>query len=129
MRHHTKDVLEKSKDMAYIPKNKPLPIEQGIEPCPEYEKIWIGRNAAANSTVFYDHQTGNDDIEYIRRDIVKVLTEAEGDNGYGKGVRYAIDTIEEALLAEVLPLFMHGGEADEVIAKLEESLLKKGISV
>ena len=129
MRRHTKDVLERNKDMAYIPKNKPLPIEHGIEPCPKYEKIWIGRNSAANVSVFYGHKVGNDDVEYIRRDIVKVLTEAEGDNGYGKGMRYAVETVEEALLSEVLPLFMHGGEADEVIAKLEESLLKKGISV
>ena len=72
-------------------------------------------------------------IKGERRDEVvsqfMLLAEAEGDNGYGKGVRYAVETVEEALLSEVLPLFMHGGEAGEVIAKLEESLLKKGISV
>lgn len=36
-----------------------------------------------------------------------------------------IDEIEEALLSEVLPCFMHGGEADEVVAKLDEVLSKK----
>ena len=35
------------------------------------------------------------------------------------------DQIEEALLSEVLPCFMHGGEADEVVAKLDEVLKQK----
>lgn len=36
-----------------------------------------------------------------------------------------IEEIKEALLSEVLPCFMHGGEADEVVAKLDEVLNKK----
>lgn len=36
-----------------------------------------------------------------------------------------IEEINEALLSEVLPCFMHGGEADEVVAKLEEVLSEK----
>jgi BMFP domain-containing protein YqiC len=36
-----------------------------------------------------------------------------------------IEEIKEALLSEVLPCFMHGGEADEVIAKLDEVLNQK----
>jgi len=32
------------------------------------------------------------------------------------------EQINEALLSEVLPCFMHGGEADEVVAKLDEVL-------
>ena len=35
------------------------------------------------------------------------------------------EQIKEALLSEVLPCFMHGGEADEIVAKLEEVLNKK----
>ena len=35
------------------------------------------------------------------------------------------EQIEEALLSEVLPYFMHGGEADEVVAKLDEVLNQK----
>jgi hypothetical protein len=35
------------------------------------------------------------------------------------------EQINEVLLSEVLPCFMHGGEADEVVAKLEEVLNKK----
>ena len=38
-----------------------------------------------------------------------------------------IEEIKEALLSEVLPCFMHGGEADEVVAKLDEVLNKKKI--
>ena len=41
------------------------------------------------------------------------------------GMRLQEEQIEEALLSEVLPCFMHGGEADEVVAKLEEVLNKK----
>ena len=33
--------------------------------------------------------------------------------------------IKEALLSEVLPCFMHGGEADEVVAMLGEKLNKR----
>lgn len=32
------------------------------------------------------------------------------------------EQIKEVLLSEVLPYFMHGGEADEVVAKLDEVL-------
>ena len=35
------------------------------------------------------------------------------------------EQINEVLLSEVLPCFMHGGEADEVVAKLEEVLNQK----
>ena len=35
------------------------------------------------------------------------------------------EQINEALLSEVLPCFMHGGEADEVVAKLDELLNQK----
>ena len=54
--------------MAYIPKKKQPAIEAGIEPNPVLDKIWIGRNSAPNSSVFYGHQVGNDDIEYVRKD-------------------------------------------------------------
>ena len=36
-----------------------------------------------------------------------------------------LDIVKDKLLSEVLPYFMHGGEADEVIAKLEEVMYKK----
>ena len=35
-----------------------------------------------------------------------------------------IDKVKALLLSEVLPCFMHGGEADEVVAMLDEKLLK-----
>lgn len=41
------------------------------------------------------------------------------------GIRLQKEQIEEALLSEVLPCFMHGGEADEVVAKLDEVLNQK----
>ena len=47
------------------------------------------------------------------------------DHAYFAGRTKTIDEIKEALLSEVLPCFMHGGEADEVVAKLDEVLNKK----
>jgi hypothetical protein len=41
------------------------------------------------------------------------------------GANWKEEQIEEVLLSEVLPCFMHGGEADEVMAKLDEVLNKK----
>lgn len=35
-----------------------------------------------------------------------------------------IDKVKKLLLSEVLPCFMHGGEADEVVAMMDEKLLK-----
>lgn len=48
----------------------------------------------------------------------KVLT-------YKHGFNDCKEHINEALLSEVLPCFMHGGEADEVVAKLDEVLNQK----
>lgn len=47
------------------------------------------------------------------------------DHAYFSGRTKTIDEIKEALLSEVLPCFMHGGEADEVVAKLDEVLNQK----
>lgn len=41
------------------------------------------------------------------------------------GANWKEEQIEEVLLSEVLPCFMHDGEADEVMAKLDEVLSKK----
>ena len=42
-----------------------------------------------------------------------------------KPAEWSEETVKEALLSEVLPCFMHGGEADEVVAKLDEVMNKK----
>lgn len=85
------------------------------------EKIYVFDNPVLDFSLLGENMHESD-VEYIRADVVKVLTEAEGDNGYGKGCEYTRERIKEALLSEVLPCFMHGGEADEVVAKLEEVL-------
>jgi len=36
----------------------------------------------------------------------------------------AIEKVKELLLSEVLPCFMHGGEADEVVAMLDYKIMK-----
>jgi len=45
--------------------------------------------------------------------------------GVMDGAMWQKKQIEEVLLSEVLPCFMHGGEADEVVAKLDEVLNQK----
>ena len=70
----------------------------------------------------------SDDLgEYIN-ELSKQFTEVS----FAKLSRIAVrvakwqkEQIEEALLSEVLPCFMHGGEADEVVAKLDEVLKQK----
>ena len=44
---------------------------------------------------------------------------------YITGAKWQFERVKEALLSEVLPCFMHGGEADEVVAKLDEVLNQK----
>ena len=88
------------------------------------EKIYVFDNPVFDFSKLGEKQK-DDDVEYVRADVVKVLIEAEGDNGYGKGCEYTRERIKEALLSEVLPCFMHGGEADEVVAKLDEVLNQK----
>ena len=44
---------------------------------------------------------------------------------YITGAKWLFERVKEALLSEVLPCFMHGGEADEVVAKLDEVLNQK----
>ena len=51
--------------------------------------------------------------------------ELAGDLAYFAGRTKTIDEIKEKLLSEVLPCFMHGGEADEAVAKLDEVLNQK----
>ena len=41
------------------------------------------------------------------------------------GAKWQFEKSNEVLLSEVLPCFMHGGEADEVVAKLDEVLNQK----
>ena len=57
-----------------------------------------------------------DGYEYV------VISDAE--ECFKAGAKWQKEQIEEALLSEVLPCFMHGGEADEVVAKLDEVLNK-----
>ncbi len=46
-------------------------------------------------------------------------------NAFKAGAEWKFERVKEALLSEVLPCFMHGGEADEVVAKLDEVLNQK----
>lgn len=58
------------------------------------ERIYIFDNPILDFSKL-SQKHNNDDVEYIRKDIVKVLIEAEGDNGYGKGCEYTREQIIE----------------------------------
>jgi hypothetical protein len=47
------------------------------------------------------------------------------EEAFEDGAKWKKEQINEVLLSEVLPCFMHGGEADEVVAKLDEVLNQK----
>ena len=47
------------------------------------------------------------------------------EEAFEDGAKWKKEQIEEALLSEVLPCFMHGGESDEVVVKLDEVLNQK----
>lgn len=53
------------------------------------------------------------------------IIELAEDHAYFAGRTKTINEINKALLSEVLPYFMHGGESDEVVAKLDEVLNNK----
>ena len=74
-----------------------------------------------------DESTTEDLGEYINK-----LSKQFPEVSFAKLSRIAVrvakwqkEQIEEALLSEVLPCFMHGGEADEVVAMLDEVLNQK----
>jgi hypothetical protein len=47
------------------------------------------------------------------------------DHAYFAGRVKTVDEVKEKLISEVLPCFMNGGEADKVVAKLDEVLNQK----
>ena len=63
-----------------------------------------------------------------------IVMKAKGVNsaagiGFLEGAVWAdktlIEHIEQLLLTDVLPHFMHGGEADEVVAMLDEKIMEE----
>jgi len=85
----------------------------------ELEKAANEWNAKASFTPFYMALDDNGRPNGVRRNYT---THAES---FKAGAKWQFERINEALLSEVLPCFMHGGEADEVVAKLDEVLNQK----
>ena len=73
----------------------------------------------------------SDDLEKAAKDYSNNLDNIYGSigeqtrNAFKDGAKWQFERVNEALLSEVLPCFMHGGEADEVVAKLDEVLNQK----
>jgi hypothetical protein len=69
--------------------------------------------------------TFDDAIKYgmrLKEKEMQSTIELAEEHAYFAGRTKTIDEIKESLLSEVLPCFMHGGESDEVVAKLDEVL-------
>ena len=66
-----------------------------------------------------------EDYCYIDENGMPLYDSAYLEYMFKEGAKWQKEQIEEALLSEVLPCFMHGGEADEVMAKLDEVLNEK----
>lgn len=70
----------------------------------------------------------SEDLEKAAVEAFKQIVDSDKNNFleiFKTGANWKKEQINEALLSEVLPCFMHGGEADEVVAKLDEVLNKK----
>ena len=80
------------------------------------------------------YEMGKQHQEPVSKDVEEASRNYADNEEYGEDVYFAIkaafkagakwqkEQIKELLLSEVLPYFMNGGEADEVVAKLEEVL-------
>ena len=104
---------------------------------PEYKCIFIPNGFSAkiegNKVIFTkDKEPASNEVsemEFKRLDIPELEKAAMNYSkfyaciqAFKAGANWQFEKVEEALLSEVLPCFMHGGEADEVVAKLEEVL-------
>ena len=103
-------------------------------------------SVAQSTVVFYGltGSVGNTEEESVSEDLEEAIDKSlichdnRGDDfrsdkqietayryGFESGANWRFERVKEALLSEVLPCFMNGGEADEIVAKLEEVLNKK----
>ena len=79
-----------------------------------------------------DEKIRNEIINYIKNSTCRVgndvynswLTWLEKQSEQDS-TKWNENLVKEVLLLEVLPCFMHGGEADEVVAKLDEAMTTK----
>ena len=103
---------------------------QGNFEYPEHEGAY---NILCNLDAYIDsmqEEPVSEDLEEASRNYAD--NEEYGDDVYfaikvafKAGAKWKKELIKEVLLSEVLPYFMNGGEADEVVAKLDEVLNQK----
>ena len=105
---------------ANIPDKKEEPVSDDLE---KAAKHYLYSNILYDD-VYVGNPTDKDCVEMFKAgarwqkekdDEERVLT-------YKHGFKDCKEHIKEVLLSEVLPCFMYGGEADEVVAKLDEVL-------
>lgn len=84
-------------------------------------------NALESITDQYDIISVGSCLEMFRlgAEWQKIQEYACYEEAFEDGAKWKKEQINEALLSGVLPCFMHGGEADEVVAKLEKVLNQK----
>lgn len=94
----------------------------------EFGAKWQAEQFEKNRLAACDAQT--EEEAEIEQSFVMGIIECEHrqptfDDAIKYGMRLQKEQIKEALLSEVLPYFMLGGEADEVVAKLDEVINQK----
>ena len=64
------------------------------------------------------------DVEGLTHDYIPWLTPDQARRAVEIAREEVVEKVKELLLSEVLPCFMHGGEADEVVAMLDDKIMK-----
>lgn len=94
----------------------------------EQEKLAMCELLSSLDTLEVQEEPVSEDLEKAAVEAFKQIVDSDKNNFleiFKAGANWKKEQIEEVLLSEVLPCFMHGGEADEVVAKLDEVLNKK----
>ena len=100
------DTLNLSNVQRTVKNWKEMPVSEDLE---EYSALIADELPQGTALT----SNGEFDIASVKKLIIEACK---------YGAKWQKEQIKELLLSEVLPYFMNGGEADEVVAKLEEVL-------
>ncbi len=104
----------------------PSDVESAMQEVEEKSRAFTEAHYGENADTVLAQMRGEEPISKNLEEAAEEWNESlYRSDAFKAGAKWQGEQIIEALLSEVLPCFMHGGEADEVVAKLEEVLNKK----
>lgn len=110
-------------------KRTPADIEAAMQEVEDKSRVFTEAHKGEDTDTILAQMRGEEPVGEDLGDYINELSKQFPEVSFAKLSRIAVrvakwqrEQIEEALLSEVLPCFMHGGEADEVVAKLDEVL-------